>query len=176
MPGRSRPARSCLTAHDLHEAPWGDGRQLDQLIRDGHPRRCRPAPRAAPRRAADRRPGLGDLEGRHPPRGPAGPRGHAARRRAERDRRRRRAGRAARPARRRARATARTRSAGRPASSSARSTPARSTTSIPKRPGSKGPGAGCRAPTPPPSSATSATGSTSLAADTRTDDRPATGC
>src|SRR5262249_35463216 len=25
-----------LTAHDLHEAPWGDGRQLDQLIRDGH--------------------------------------------------------------------------------------------------------------------------------------------
>jgi succinyl-diaminopimelate desuccinylase len=25
-----------LTAHDLHEAPWGDGRQLDQLIRDGY--------------------------------------------------------------------------------------------------------------------------------------------
>jgi acetylornithine deacetylase/succinyl-diaminopimelate desuccinylase-like protein len=24
-----------LTAHDLHEAPWGDGRQLDQMIRDG---------------------------------------------------------------------------------------------------------------------------------------------
>lgn len=24
-----------LTAHDLHEAPWGDGRQLDQLIRQG---------------------------------------------------------------------------------------------------------------------------------------------
>jgi acetylornithine deacetylase/succinyl-diaminopimelate desuccinylase-like protein len=24
-----------LTAHDLHEAPWGDGRQLDQLIREG---------------------------------------------------------------------------------------------------------------------------------------------
>jgi acetylornithine deacetylase/succinyl-diaminopimelate desuccinylase-like protein len=24
-----------LTAHDLHEAPWGDGRQLDQLIRNG---------------------------------------------------------------------------------------------------------------------------------------------
>ncbi|MFI5457920.1 MAG: M20 family metallopeptidase [Isosphaerales bacterium] len=24
-----------LTAHDLHEAPWGDGRQLNQLIRDG---------------------------------------------------------------------------------------------------------------------------------------------
>jgi acetylornithine deacetylase/succinyl-diaminopimelate desuccinylase-like protein len=24
-----------LTAHDLHEAPWGDGRQLDQLIQDG---------------------------------------------------------------------------------------------------------------------------------------------
>jgi acetylornithine deacetylase/succinyl-diaminopimelate desuccinylase-like protein len=24
-----------FTAHDLHEAPWGDGRQLDQLIRDG---------------------------------------------------------------------------------------------------------------------------------------------
>ena len=24
-----------LTAHDLHEAPWGDGRQLDRLIRDG---------------------------------------------------------------------------------------------------------------------------------------------
>ena len=25
-----------LTAHDLHEAPWGDGRQLDQLIREGY--------------------------------------------------------------------------------------------------------------------------------------------
>src|SRR5262249_56144508 len=25
-----------LTAHDLHEAPWGDSRQIDQLIRDGH--------------------------------------------------------------------------------------------------------------------------------------------
>lgn len=25
-----------LTAHDLHEAPWGDGRQLDTMIRDGH--------------------------------------------------------------------------------------------------------------------------------------------
>jgi succinyl-diaminopimelate desuccinylase len=24
-----------LTAHDLHEAPWGDGRQLDRLIADG---------------------------------------------------------------------------------------------------------------------------------------------
>jgi acetylornithine deacetylase/succinyl-diaminopimelate desuccinylase-like protein len=24
-----------LTAHDMHEAPWGDGRQLNQLIRDG---------------------------------------------------------------------------------------------------------------------------------------------
>jgi acetylornithine deacetylase/succinyl-diaminopimelate desuccinylase-like protein len=24
-----------LTAHDLHEAPWGDGRQLNQLIADG---------------------------------------------------------------------------------------------------------------------------------------------
>jgi succinyl-diaminopimelate desuccinylase len=24
-----------VTAHDLHEAPWGDGRQLDQMIRDG---------------------------------------------------------------------------------------------------------------------------------------------
>jgi acetylornithine deacetylase/succinyl-diaminopimelate desuccinylase-like protein len=24
-----------LTAHDLHESPWGDGRQLDQLIREG---------------------------------------------------------------------------------------------------------------------------------------------
>jgi len=24
-----------LTAHDLHEAPWGDGRQLNQLIKDG---------------------------------------------------------------------------------------------------------------------------------------------
>jgi acetylornithine deacetylase/succinyl-diaminopimelate desuccinylase-like protein len=30
------PAGSVLlTAHDLHEAPWGDGRQLDQMIRDG---------------------------------------------------------------------------------------------------------------------------------------------
>src|SRR5262249_27563251 len=25
-----------LTAHDLHESPWGDGSQLDQLIREGH--------------------------------------------------------------------------------------------------------------------------------------------
>ncbi len=25
-----------LTAHDLHEAPWGDSRQLDTMIRDGH--------------------------------------------------------------------------------------------------------------------------------------------
>src|SRR5262249_14093882 len=24
-----------LTAHDLHETPWGDGRQLNQLIADG---------------------------------------------------------------------------------------------------------------------------------------------
>lgn len=24
-----------ITAHDLHESPWGDGRQLDQMIRDG---------------------------------------------------------------------------------------------------------------------------------------------
>ncbi|MDP7206632.1 MAG: M20/M25/M40 family metallo-hydrolase [Pirellulaceae bacterium] len=24
-----------LTAHDLHESPWGDGSQVDQLIRDG---------------------------------------------------------------------------------------------------------------------------------------------
>src|SRR5437016_2134763 len=24
-----------LTAHDLHEAPWGGGQQLDQLLRDG---------------------------------------------------------------------------------------------------------------------------------------------
>ena len=34
--GASLPAGSVLlTAHDLHEAPWGDGRQFDQLIRDG---------------------------------------------------------------------------------------------------------------------------------------------
>src|SRR5262245_7200497 len=25
-----------VTAHDLHETPWGDGRQLDQMIRDGY--------------------------------------------------------------------------------------------------------------------------------------------
>jgi acetylornithine deacetylase/succinyl-diaminopimelate desuccinylase-like protein len=25
-----------LTAHDLHETPWGDGRQLDQMIREGY--------------------------------------------------------------------------------------------------------------------------------------------
>src|SRR5262249_54892362 len=25
-----------LTAHDLHEAPWGDGRQLEALIREGY--------------------------------------------------------------------------------------------------------------------------------------------
>jgi acetylornithine deacetylase/succinyl-diaminopimelate desuccinylase-like protein len=30
------PAGSVLlTAHDLHETPWGDGRQLDRMIRDG---------------------------------------------------------------------------------------------------------------------------------------------
>jgi len=28
-----------LTAHDLHEAPWGFGQQLDQLIRDMRGRR-----------------------------------------------------------------------------------------------------------------------------------------
>jgi succinyl-diaminopimelate desuccinylase len=33
---RVLPAGSVLlTAHDLHEAPWGDGRQLDTLIRQG---------------------------------------------------------------------------------------------------------------------------------------------
>jgi len=33
---RALPAGSILfMAHDLHEAPWGDGRQLDQLIREG---------------------------------------------------------------------------------------------------------------------------------------------
>jgi acetylornithine deacetylase/succinyl-diaminopimelate desuccinylase-like protein len=33
---REMAAGSVLfTAHDLHEAPWGDGRQLDQLIREG---------------------------------------------------------------------------------------------------------------------------------------------
>ena len=25
-----------LTAHDLHESPWGDGRQLDALIQEGY--------------------------------------------------------------------------------------------------------------------------------------------
>ena len=25
-----------LTAHDLHETPWGDGRQLQALIREGY--------------------------------------------------------------------------------------------------------------------------------------------
>jgi acetylornithine deacetylase/succinyl-diaminopimelate desuccinylase-like protein len=31
------PAGSILlTAHDLHETPWGDGRQLNQLIAEGH--------------------------------------------------------------------------------------------------------------------------------------------
>ena len=34
-PVASRRAPVLLTAHDLHEAPWGDGRQLDQLIREG---------------------------------------------------------------------------------------------------------------------------------------------
>jgi acetylornithine deacetylase/succinyl-diaminopimelate desuccinylase-like protein len=28
--------RILLTAHDLHETPWGDGRQLNQLIADGY--------------------------------------------------------------------------------------------------------------------------------------------
>ncbi len=33
---KTLPAGSVLlTAHDLHEAPWGDGRQLDTLIRQG---------------------------------------------------------------------------------------------------------------------------------------------
>ena len=47
MPLPSKPCARCgtpaaleagsvlLTAHDLHEAPWGDGRQLNQLIREG---------------------------------------------------------------------------------------------------------------------------------------------
>jgi acetylornithine deacetylase/succinyl-diaminopimelate desuccinylase-like protein len=34
--GAFRTGTILLTAHDLHEAPWGDGRQLDQLIRDGY--------------------------------------------------------------------------------------------------------------------------------------------
>lgn len=34
--GALRAGRILLTAHDLHEAPWGDGRQLDRLIRAGH--------------------------------------------------------------------------------------------------------------------------------------------
>ena len=35
--GDALPAGSILlTAHDLHEAPWGDGRQLDGLIREGY--------------------------------------------------------------------------------------------------------------------------------------------
>lgn len=34
--GALLPAGSVLlTAHDLHEAPWGDGRQFDQLLREG---------------------------------------------------------------------------------------------------------------------------------------------
>ena len=157
-----------LTAHDLHEAPWGDGRQLDQLIRDGHARRCRPAPRAAARRAADRRPRLGDLEGRHSPRRPAGPRGHATARRAERDRRRRRAGRAARPARPELAATSapdlrRGQRLHRP-------DPRRRdlSTSTRRRPGSKGPGAGCRGPIPPSRRARLPRRLDRLAADTRT--------
>ena len=32
-----------LTAHDLHEAPWGDGRQLERAHSRRHPRRCRAA-------------------------------------------------------------------------------------------------------------------------------------
>ena len=53
-----------LTAHDLHEAPWGDGRQLDRLIREGYRRRRGAAARAAVRRLARGRPGLCNLEGR----------------------------------------------------------------------------------------------------------------
>ena len=34
--GALRGGGVLLTAHDLHEAPWGDGRQLDRLIADGY--------------------------------------------------------------------------------------------------------------------------------------------
>ena len=76
--GRSTAGSILFTAHDLHEAPWGDGRQLDALIRAGDRRRRGPSPGTALRRAADRRPRLGDLEGPHQPRRAAGPRGDAA--------------------------------------------------------------------------------------------------
>lgn len=33
--GSLRAGSILFTAHDLHEAPWGDGRQLDRLIREG---------------------------------------------------------------------------------------------------------------------------------------------
>ena len=36
MPMRLPAGSVLLTAHDLHEAPWGDSSQLDRLIRDGH--------------------------------------------------------------------------------------------------------------------------------------------
>ncbi len=78
-----------LTAHDLHEAPWGFGQQVDRLIADGLRRRRRPDPRAALRSSPRRRSRPGVLGGRHPPQGAAGPRGHAPARRAERHRRRR---------------------------------------------------------------------------------------
>ncbi len=33
--GELKAGSVLLTAHDLHEAPWGDGRQLDRMIREG---------------------------------------------------------------------------------------------------------------------------------------------
>src|SRR5204862_3814834 len=34
--GALRGGSVLLTAHDLHESPWGDGRQLDAMIRAGY--------------------------------------------------------------------------------------------------------------------------------------------
>ena len=148
-----------LTAHDLHEAPWGDGRQLDRMIREGihGDAVLLPEPIRDVLPIAGR--GRRHLESRRPP---------------TLDRRSTRScvrtmspacwppapfwsndwcgSTAIWPAH-------PTRSVARPACSSASSTAVRSTTSILNRPGSKGPAAGYQGPIPGPSNATSVRGS-----------------
>ena len=133
-----------LTAHDLHEAPWGDGRQLDQLIREGirgdavllpEPL-CNVLPVAgrgsATWKVIIRRPGAAVHEVMRPRDEPSviAAAAELILRLGRLDS---------------SLAASLTRSAARPASSSARSTPARSSTSIRRNAGSREPGAGCRA-------------------------------
>ena len=140
----SKAGSVLLTAHDLHEAPWGDGRQLNQLIREGirgdavllpEPL-CNVLPVAgrgsATWKVFIRRQGAAVHEVMRPRDEPS-----VIAAAAELDR-------AAGPARIRSSAPSLTRFAALPACSSARSTPVRSSISFLMSPGSREQGAGCR--------------------------------